>query len=361
MNRSEFGPDMLHRILRALRSGEAGDWQLSTMRGDGSSRAFYRLVLPAGWGGGDQSPQGLVAVLPAGPGDREMAEARASFRIGTHLYQAGVPVPRPFGFDPESGLVVFEDLGDILLHSLVLQHGVDAAMPFFRQAVQELVNLQVKARFGFDPAWCCDTPSYDRRLMLERESGYFLEQFWLGYLARPTVPQGLTDEFIRLADLAAAVPADYLLHRDFQSRNLMLHQERVRIIDFQGARLGPLGYDLAALLNDPYVQLPTARRRELLEHYLAVAARHISLDPIRFVEEYYYMALQRNLQILGAFSYLTRVRNKPFFRDYLTPALNGLGQLLAQPDGHEFPVLAAVTEEAIVSLARITTDENSQI
>ena len=115
--------------------------------------------------------------------------------------------------------------------------------------------MQVRGAVSFDPKWCWDTPQYDRMLMLERESGYFLQAFWQDLLGMEE-PPGLQEEFFELADRAARIPAGYFLHRDFQSRNIMIHGGEACIIDFQGGRLGPLAYDLASLLIDPYVALP---------------------------------------------------------------------------------------------------------
>ena len=351
MSSKLFTRDMLRRILRVLQQESSTGWQVEVMRGDGSARRFFRIS-PLGEqiAGTGESESSLIAILPAGQNAKQMAEAQASFHIANHLCRVGVPVPKPFGFDPDSGLVVFEDLGETLLHNFVQLHGTDVAMPLFRQAVEQLTLLQVKGRKGFDVEWCCDTIAYDRQLMLERESGYFLERFWHDYLGCTEAPAGLREDFSRLADLASGQPADFLLHRDYQSRNLMLHQGRIRIIDFQGARLGPLGYDLASLLNDPYVQLSSEQRQALWDHYLDAVSCHISLDPERFTEEYYYMALQRNLQILGAFGYLTKVCGKEFFRDYLPPALSGLVQLLSDPLGRVFPVLSGMALESVALL-----------
>ena len=187
--------------------------------------------------------------------------------------------------------------------------------------------MQVRGAEGFDPNWCWDTPSYDRALMLERESGYFLRAFWQDFLGREE-PSGLQEEFISLADQATLIPADYFLHRDFQSRNIMLHQDEACFIDFQGGRLGPLGYDLASLLIDPYVSISIDLQDELLELYLDTLEGLIPVDRGTFKEEYLLLALQRNLQIVGAFAFLSKQRKKVFFRQFLPPAIGFLHTLL---------------------------------
>ena len=346
---------ILHVITQVTPSPS---WRVEARGADGSVRRFFRLhperELAMGLGLAGAS---CIAILPAVDGARELAEARACFLIGSHLHARHVQVPAPLGYDPGSGLVVFADLGDTLLHGMVREQGTAGAMGWYREAVQLLARFQVQGRAGFEVGWCCDTQHYDRSLMLERESGYFLERFWQGYLGMNLPASGLRTEFEVLADRVAEEPSDYLLHRDFQSRNLMVHQGRLWVIDFQGARLGPLAYDLAALLLDPYVSLTSDQQGELMDGYLDEIGRYISLDRARFVAGYYYMALQRNLQILGAFGYLTTVRNKPFFRDYIPPALHTLHDLLSQPDGRRFPRLRSIAAGACEALCRKESQE----
>jgi len=126
----------------------------------------------------------------------------------------------------------------------------------------------------------------------------------------------------------------------------MLTEKGVRIIDFQGARLGPLGYDLASLLLDPYASLDAACREELQDYYLVTLSRYITLDPHSFYKGYYCLLLQRNLQILGAFAYLSQCRGKTFFRQFLAPALASLNAHLAARQGVDFPCLRALADES---------------
>jgi len=308
------------------------------MAGDGSDRQFYRLAV------GDLS---LLAVLPSASQSLGMAEARAANAIGQHFYRHGAAVPKIYGFAEDCGLILCEDLGDTKLHDLVLQHGVQApeVEAYYRQALAALAYLQTETRQGFQPDWCWDTPRYDRELMLARESGYFQKALCEDFLGMRNLPQGLGQEFVFLADRAMQEPDDFILHRDFQSRNLMVCEGKIRIIDFQGARLGPLGYDPASLLIDPYVGLSSDRQQALLGCYLDALASHIPLDRGRFIEGYYYMALQRNLQILGAFAFLSKNRGKQFFRQFITPAARTLHEHLAAPQGRDFPCLHAVVEQ----------------
>jgi aminoglycoside/choline kinase family phosphotransferase len=108
----------------------------------------------------------------------------------------------------------------------------------------------------------------------------------------------------------------------------MILKEGIGIIDWQGGRLGPLAYDLASLLIDPYAQLSKEEAEGVYQHYLLLLKEYEfrSLDP--FKRSYPYLAIQRNLQILGAFSYLSKAQGKSFFETYIPPAVKTLHNLL---------------------------------
>ena len=111
-----------------------------------------------------------------------------------------------------------------------------------------------------------------------------------------------------------------LCHRDYHSRNLMLHEERLYIIDFQDARMGPDTYDLASLLRDSYVDLPEQTVSELIAYFLALKG---TTDPSSetFRERFDLMALQRNLKALGTFGYQTTARRNPVYIQYIPRTL----------------------------------------
>jgi aminoglycoside/choline kinase family phosphotransferase len=313
------------------------DWQrgrarVETLTPDGSLRRFCRLVHEDG--------REVVAIAPP-PGDTAgLEEARSGWLIGRHLFKCGVPVPEPYCFEETCGLLVCEDLGDVRLHDLVLEHGCSAkpVVKLYRRAVTELARMQVRGAERFDVSWCWDSPRYDRSVMLEKESGYFLQAMCRDML-KMTDEEELRQEFELLAELASRADASFFLHRDFQCRNIMVKDGRVRFIDFQAGRLGPLAYDLASLLIDPYAALPGELQDELFEQYFAELTLLTEYDYLRFKEEYLFLALQRNLQILGAFSFLFCRRGKTFFKGYIKPSLDSLLHLLERIPSVAFPCL----------------------
>jgi hypothetical protein len=312
--------------------------QVAVLMPDGSSRRFFQLRAPG--------REAVIAILPPENDAPGLVEANAFYHIGRHLQQGGAPVPAIHAFDAVSGLVLCEDLGDQRLYEqVVASPGSAPTLGLYEQTVRVLARMQVRAAEGFDPAWCWDTPRYDRTLMRERESGYFLRACCVDLLGLDFDHQLVASECAQLADAAAQAPADFFLHRDFQCRNLMVRDHAVRFIDFQGGRLGPLAYDLASLLLDPYAALPPAMQDHLTAVYLEALQQEISYDSDQFRREYLFLALQRNLQILGAFAFLSGVRQKPFFAQFLRPALSTLSGLLAKPEAAGYAALSHLTAQ----------------
>jgi len=315
---------------------------VTPLSGDGSSRLFFAIA---------SGTSSYFCILPnTSDSKKGMAEANAARNIGLHLKKRGIQVPEIHGFDPDSGLIVFENLGRTLLYDYVLKKKQESGGIFdqelidiYKKIVENLLYMQISGSVRFDRKWCWDTQRYDKKLMLEKESGYFMQAFCTDFLAIKKYPAGLEDEFKKLAGRAARQPSVYFLHRDFQSRNLMVHGGEFKVIDFQGARLGPLGYDLASLLIDPYVGLPEELQQELLDHYLEHLCKY-GLDDQAFLKGYPNLALQRNLQILGAFAFLGFRQQKKFFRQFIKPAAKSLHRMLARDEAKDYPQLRKLSD-----------------
>jgi aminoglycoside/choline kinase family phosphotransferase/GTP:adenosylcobinamide-phosphate guanylyltransferase len=308
----------------------------STLKGDGSDRTWYRVI---------HGKDSLIVVDHGPPPKHEVCEADAFAAIGRHLYHKGIPVPRIFAYDRPLGLVVLEDLGDLHLQSLV-RRAVDTeeVAGYYRAVMDLLIAMGIEGAKGFDPQYAYQTPYYDRELILEKESRYFVEAFLNGYLGLSIDFETLENEFEVLAERALKHPYTGLLHRDFQSRNILVKDGNYYFIDFQGARFGPMQYDLASVLIDPYVELPRALQLRLLNYYVNRLSDFIAVDAREFLDAYVYSAINRNLQILGAFSFLTRVKGKRGFETYIPPALSGLKARLRTIEQGECPKLSKIIE-----------------
>jgi N-acetylmuramate 1-kinase len=272
--------------------------------------------------------------------DLTVRENASYLYIGRHLHAKKVPVPIIHEYDLKRGWFIMEDMGKMNLQEAALL--AQDPLPVYEMALARLFFFQTQGAMGFNPQWCYQTQVYDMTVMRQYESDYFKEAFLRLYLGMDREWSELIPAFDHLAQRASRMESCFLLHRDFQSRNIMISpQGKIGIIDWQGARLGPLGYDLASLLIDPYSTLSTEHRTSLFHSYLGLIQGHNPawVDP--FKTYFPYLAIQRNLQILGAFAFLTRVKKKTQFESYIAPALRSLQELL----GHiKDPQLSSLRE-----------------
>jgi len=310
------------KALATIGPTRKGPLAWSNLKGDGSERSWYRV---------SRKETTLVVVDHGPPPGESICEADSFFAIGRHLYNKGVAVPRIYGYDRPSGLVALQDLGDLHLQALVLQTQTrEKVVASYRQAVDLLVFMGLEGAKGFDPALSYETPRYDEDLILNKEARYFVDAFLNGYMALGIDFEDLQGEFELLAKRALHKSHIGFLHRDFQSRNIMIKGNKCYAIDFQGGRLGPLAYDIASLLIDPYVQLPQRLQKELLAYYIRRLQALATIEPLDFLHTYTHCAINRNLQILGAFAFLSRERGKKDFKEYIPQAVSSLKKHLHQ-------------------------------
>lgn len=309
--------------------------------GEGSGRRFYRIT------GKGKSWVAMVHEHP--PKDQRGVTENDSFLyIAQHLKEKGLPVPKIYHHDMDKGRFIMEDLGDCHLQTAVLGMKEDRGrlIETYHRVIDILIRIQVEGRKGFDLTQTHNAP-YDQGFMLAWESGYFHYAFLVDYLGLGIPDGGLREELEDLALRAGAAPQGYFLYRDFQSRNIMVRDKGLGLVDFQGGRLGPLQYDLASLVLDPYVELDEEVQDELLAYYLAHIQEQAPLDPREFRTLYPFVAIHRAMQVLGAFAFLTKAKGLHFFRSYIPPALRNLRTLLGDVCFDPYKKLKRVVFEEI--------------
>ena len=279
---------------------------------------------------------------------RGVTENDSFLYIVRHLRDKRIPVPEVYHHDMVRGWFIMEDLGDRHLQTEALSIRGDRKrlIEIYQRVIDLLILIQVKGREGFDLAQTHNAP-YDQGFMLAWESGYFHSAFLNGYLGLDIPDEELREELEDLAQRAAEARSEYFLYRDYQSRNIMVRDKGLGLVDFQGGRLGPLQYDLASLLLDPYVELKEGVQEELLAYYLRRIQDHITLDPQEFLALYSFVALHRNMQILGAFAFLSQARGRDYFRAYIPPAVKSLRTLLGDELFAPYKTLKRIVFEEI--------------
>ena len=272
---------------------------------DASDRRYVRVIPPHG-------PSQVLAVYP-GPIDY----AQMPFAAVAALLQAmPVPVPRVLGHDDALGIVAQQDLGDVTLQAHLTTASAAGARALYEEAVTIIATLQQRGAELATPVpvpygLAFDVPK------LTFELDFFATHFLEGHRGvRLSIAErtALAEEFATLAGELSSQPR-VVWHRDYHSRNLMVHDGRLGVIDFQDARLGPDTYDLASLLRDSYVGLAPDQVDALIARFLSLDRGPLAYngDAARFRERFDTMAVQRNLKALGTFGYQASVRGNPAY------------------------------------------------
>ncbi len=298
------------RIDRYLRdSGLASrSPRVVTLTGDASDRRYFRVLLADG--------ESIVLALHTSAIDF----ATLPFANVAQLLSAiPLPVPRIVGHSDQDGVLALEDLGDVTLQAHLGAATAAEHAALYREAVALIELLQRRGAELASDRYLPYGVAFDVE-KLTWELNFFVKHFVEGYRnVRLTAAEraALDEEWAVIAGELAAEPR-VLCHRDYHSRNLMLHKGRLHIIDFQDARLGPDTYDLVSLLRDSYVDLTDEQLDELVAYFLALK-RAEGADEFR--RRFDLMALQRNLKALGTFGYQTTTRVNPVYIQYMPRTL----------------------------------------
>ena len=229
-------------------------------------------------------------------------------------------VPALYHYDQAAGLLYLEDFGDLLLVQACRDGRSRDTARRYHQAIDTLATIHTTATSPADPRCIAFHRSFDVPLLMW-EFDHFLEY---GVVARHGKPmcaedfQPVRSAFQRIAELMAAQPRVFT-HRDYHSRNLMVDGERLGVLDFQDALMGPASYDLASLLRDAYIALDDTLVDELIARYLdrmeqAGAGPGAGLgDWAAFRRLFDLTSIQRNLKAAGRFVYIDRVKKNPKF------------------------------------------------
>jgi N-acetylmuramate 1-kinase len=316
---------------------------LAPLAGDASSRRYYRARLR---GAGAPSTM-IVMELPAGSALPLSSEELAIFKDGPKelpflnmhrfLMAIGVNVPKLLGQWEADRLLFLEDLGDTALWDRVQGLAEGEVIAWYRKALDELLKLQFRGTAARDDRCIAFQQRFDAQLYMW-EFEHFIE--W-GLEKRPggKIAKVSTDALRKVfRDIAATLDRQpvYLTHRDYHSWNLMIHEDNVRVIDFQDALLAPAQYDLASLLNDritdSVIQPDIEARlvRYFFERKCELEKRPADFD--QFSAIYRLSAIQRDLKVVGRFYYLDIVKGKPGYMKFVPPTVRRLKLNLAEAE-----------------------------
>lgn len=305
--------------------GSVADLDLELLHGDASARRYVRVE-------GDFAGAPLVAMILATEKARFSEEAMGREEpdelpfsdVQRYLSGLGIRVPGVLYANEPLGVVLLEDLGDLTVERRLKTADAGTRRDLYERAVDLLVELQTKTAAGKAGDCIAYTRAFEFDL-LRWELDHFVE-YLLGADRNVTLSGADKQVVDRAFDELARGIADWprgFVHRDYQSRNLMLKGDEMVLIDFQDCLLGPHVYDLAALLRDSYVQLDSDLVDRLIERYLE-GCQQAGLDrPDKEVltDRFHRMTLQRKLKDSGRFVFIDRAKQNPNFLPFIPASL----------------------------------------
>jgi aminoglycoside/choline kinase family phosphotransferase len=317
--------------------------KLSPLTGDASNRRYFRLELSGG------PPPTLVLMQLAEPEAFKQSEEAVSGTVAitelpfvnvlNHLVKAGVAVPALHYYDKTDGLLYLEDVGDVTLAEACVNATSRNTPDLYRQAVDDLVRLHLRATFPPEPSCIAFGRAFDEPLLMW-EFDHFIEygiEKRAGRLLPEEDRQTIRGEMRQIAALLAGQPRVFT-HRDYHSRNLMVQDGRLRVLDFQDALMGPASYDLASLLRDSYLSLDEELIDELVIRYLEGRAKAgAPLDRLTFMRLFDLTSIQRNLKAAGRFVYIEKEKRNDRYLQYIPRTLANVKRNLAR-----YPEVAAL-------------------
>jgi len=308
----------------------AADAPIRQLKGDASNRSYYRVGQP---------PLSWVLMVMPPEASKKSEEATKGeppaelpfVNVHRYLQRLQVRVPAILRYDEPAGMMVLEDLGDVTFEMAL--EGGKRRDELYARAVELLARLRARAERERDPSCLAFTRAFDEDLY-DWELHHFREwglEVWSG--KKPTTAERAElDRFFRqIASRLAEEPRGFT-HRDYQSRNIMVKDGDLVVIDFQDALLGPRQYDLVALLRDSYVELDLPFVDRMLDHYLQAFQRESgeAIDPRPFKDFFDLLTVQRKLKDAGRFEYINRVKGNPGFLVSIPASLRYVKSALAR-------------------------------
>ena len=318
----------------------------SPLQGDASTRQYYRLSME--YQEGALEPRTLILMQLEAPNVRGETDF---IRILKFLQGIHLPVPKLFYFDAERGLLLLQDCGDLTLEAHLQSANSETLKSWYLKAVHLLATMQTDATRAIGS----DCPAYHLKFDVEKlmwEMDFMLEHYIEGLLQnnlKAATRKELRKQLTGLCTLLAG-QTPWFTHRDYHSRNLMVHNSELVLLDFQDARMGPSQYDLVSLLRDSYLPLPDSLVWELVDSFIQKKQEleNHTINQDEFIRVFDLMSIQRNLKAIGTFGYQKKIKNNDRYMGYIAPTLGYVRQAFTRRT--ELKLLHTILSEAIPDL-----------
>lgn len=330
--------------IRETLAPSVKDIALERLAGDASNRSYYRVRLNRT--GADCRGLSSVILMKLNQPDPQIVSEEIStisrtfdelpfINILKHLSRCELNVPRLYHYDEKRGFLLLEDLGETLLEEKVKGKKREIQRKYYRKAIDELLKLQIRGTRKRNPRCFAFQQVFSSRLLMwefEQFLEYGIEKSRAIKIAKRD-EKIIRKNFRQISERLASQPR-YFTHRDYHSRNLIVQDEQIKILDFQDALLGPCQYDLASLLRDSYLTLDESLIEEMIQYYLKKKEKleGIRVDRGEFCELFDLTSIQRNLKAAGRFGYIHLVKNNDRYLEYIPPTLSYVKKNLEKYD-----------------------------
>lgn len=263
--------------------------------------------------------------------NNDVKENTAFLSFSNHLYNKGIKVPKVFAVSSDLKKYLLEDLGNTTLFAYLSEvrerEGFsENLITTYKKVLTALPKIQIVAGKDIDYSVCYPRGAFDKQSMMW-DLNYF--KYYFLKLAKISFDeQALEDDFQLFSNYLLSASSNYFLYRDFQSRNVMLKDDEVYFIDYQGGRLGALQYDLASLLYDGKADIPESVRQQLYTFYISELKKYMKVDEERFAAYFKGFVLIRIMQAMGAYGFRGFYEKKEHFLKSIPFALKNLEILL---------------------------------
>lgn len=322
------------------------DEKLATIKAlpaSGSDRQYYRMT---------GKTKTAIAVF-----NPNKAENQTFIQFSNHFKTKGIRVPEIYAADLNNDIYLQQDLGSLSLYQLLFANRkgnelTPELLNLYKRSIAELAKVQILGHQGLDyENWCFQITEFDKQSMMW-DLNYF-KYYFLKVSGLDFDEVQLEHDFQQLTNYLNQANKAAFLFRDFQARNIMIHNNEPYFIDYQGGRKGAMPYDVASLLCQAKADIPLETREVLLQYYLETAkSLDEHFDEVGFMKYYYPFILIRAIQVLGAYGFRGLYEKKPHFLSSIPYAmkniiwvLNKLDAEVAHHKGLEIPYLKAILQQ----------------
>ena len=277
----------------------------------GSDRIYFRIYL---------HNETFIATY-----NLNVKENSTFINFSNHFNSKLLPVPTVYCVNDEQTIYIQQDLGtESLLNKLEQQGHHHYAYVLFQRSLKALAAIQIKGDEELNYDWCLTAKEFGKQAILS-DLLYF-KYYFLDTLRLPYDKQAMLDDFEALSTYLTFTEHKYFMFRDFQSRNIIVQNDDVYFIDYQGGMKGALQYDVASLLWQAKAELSEEWKDNLLNYYMDEVENVLQtkIDKITFVSQYNGYILIRLLQVLGAYGFRGLFERKAHFLASIPLALHNL-------------------------------------